>query len=72
MTLVALLYERGAREGISSALSNAVSKGHADLARWLLANGDPDPNWQNFQGKTVLDLARERGDEALVALLTKA
>jgi ankyrin repeat protein len=68
--LVAMLYEHGAREGASSALSVAVSKGHVDLARWLLANGDPDPSWQNFQGKTALDLARERGDETLIALLS--
>lgn len=70
--LAAMLYERGAQEGASPALSNAVSKGHADLARWLLNNSDADPNWQNFQGKTALDLARERGDDALIALLTQA
>jgi ankyrin repeat protein len=70
--LVAMLYEHGAQEGASSALSNAVGKGHANLARWLLNNSDADPNWQNYQGKTALDLARERGDDALIALLTKA
>ena len=67
--LVSLLVQRGATEGMSSALSNAVSRGHVDLTRWLLENGHPDLTWKNFQGKTALDIATERGNHELVELL---
>ncbi|MCA1553991.1 MAG: ankyrin repeat domain-containing protein [Chloroflexi bacterium] len=67
--LAAMLMQRGATEGISPALTNAVSQGHVELARWLLEHGKPDLNWKNIQGKTVLDIATERGDSGLIELL---
>jgi uncharacterized protein len=67
--LAQMLAQRGASEGMSFALSNAVSRGHRDLARWLLENGSPDLGWQNYQGKTALAIALERGDEATAALM---
>lgn len=67
--LVQMLYERGAHQGVSSALFNAVSRRHAPVARWLLEHGTPDLNWKNFEGKTALDLATARGDAGLVQLL---
>lgn len=59
--LVAMLYERGATEGDSMALSNAVSRRDVAMVRWLLENADPDLTWKNFQDKTVLDTAMAMG-----------
>lgn len=67
--LVAQLYEAGARAGDTMALVNAVSVGATSVAAWLLANADPDLAWTNWQGRTALDVALERGDEATAALL---
>lgn len=69
VALLAMLYERGAREGQSLALANAVSAGQRPVAAWLLENADPDVAWLNWQGKTALDVALERGDEAMADLL---
>ena len=67
--LVKMLFERGASEGMSHALGNAVMKGYFDMAAWLIENGHPDLNWKNYDGKSLLTLAGERGDEAMLALL---
>ncbi len=67
--LAQMLFERGAREGMAYALNNAALMGHTEMARWLLANGKPDLNWKNFQGKTALEIATEKGNEALVKIL---
>jgi ankyrin repeat protein len=69
LALVEWLVERGARAGISAALHSAVSRGYEDLTRWLLEHGEPDLSWTNFQGKTALAVARERGATAIVELL---
>ncbi|MFL5807235.1 MAG: ankyrin repeat domain-containing protein [Roseiflexaceae bacterium] len=61
VALVEWLIEHGAHTGMSAALHNAVSQGHEELMRWLLAHGDPDLGWKNFQGKTALTIATERG-----------
>ncbi len=68
--LVAWLYDEGARGSTDLALSMAVGRGDVTLARWLLENTEPDTGWTNMQGKTALDIARESGDEAMVALLS--
>jgi ankyrin repeat protein len=70
-TLVARLYERGARTGVSFALGNAAAGGHLALARWLLDNAQPDLTWKNWQGRTALTLAEEAGHTALAALLAE-
>lgn len=69
VALFDLLVARGASEGMSFALSNAVSKGHLDLARWVLQHGNPDLDWLNFMNMTPLQIAEERGNGAMVALL---
>ncbi|MBI3537662.1 MAG: ankyrin repeat domain-containing protein [Chloroflexi bacterium] len=69
--LAAMLYARGAREGISYALNNAVAKKHFAMAQWLIENTQPNLSWKNFQGKTALDVAEEQGDVALIQLLKK-
>ncbi len=69
VALVSWLMEQGTRTGVSAALHNAVSKGHTELVEWLLQHADPDLGWTNFQGKTALTVATERGSEPIVQLL---
>jgi ankyrin repeat protein len=69
LALVQWLYAHGARAGMSAALHNAVSQGHEELVRWLLQHGDADLGWKNFQGKTALMIATERGWEPIAQLL---
>lgn len=70
--LVALLYGRGATVGASYALGNAVTLGHLEAARWLLAHAQPDLSWKNYQGKTLVEMATEGGDAAMIELLKQA
>jgi ankyrin repeat protein len=67
--LVQMLVQRGARSGMSFALSNAVTKGHAGLTRWLLENEQPDLGWKNYQGQTPLTIALEGGSDEIAGLL---
>ena len=67
--LVKLLFKRGAGEGMAHALGNAVMKGYVKMAAWLIENGHPDMKWKNYDGKSLLTIARERGDEAMLTLL---
>jgi len=67
--LVQMLVERGAVDGASFALHNAVIHGFEDVVRWLLDNAQPDLNWKNYEGKTALTVAQEQGNPALIELL---
>lgn len=67
--LVKMLEQRGATTGMSSALSMAVNKGHLEMTRWLLENGSPDLGWKNYEEKTALAIANERGYTEIVDLL---
>jgi ankyrin repeat protein len=67
--LFAYLISRGAEGGISYALHNALVSGHVDLAKWILENTNPDFTWKNFEGKTILTVAIEQGNQELQDLL---
>jgi ankyrin repeat protein len=67
--LVQMLVARGAKEGASFALHNAVSRGHEALARWLLENTRPDLAWKNFEGKTALAVALGQGNASMAELM---
>lgn len=67
--LVAMLVARGATDGISMALLNAVTTGHVELANWLLTHTQPDLSLKNFQGKTAFEVAEARSDQAMITLL---
>jgi len=67
--LVQMLMERGAVDGVSFALHNAVIHGFEDVVRWLLENAQPDLNWKNYEGKTALMAAQEQGNITLIELL---
>jgi uncharacterized protein len=69
LPLAKMLFERGADEGISLALGNAVLHGHFEMASWLIENGHPDLIWKNYEGKSLLTLANERGNQDLITLL---
>jgi ankyrin repeat protein len=69
LELVRYLFRNGAKAGASSALHNAVARGHYDLVVWLVENASPDLNAKNFQGKTALSLAIESKQEIIAQLL---
>jgi ankyrin repeat protein len=71
VALVEMLTRRGATEGVSSALSMAVNKGHLDMTQWLLENKSPDLGWKNYEEKTALTIATERGNTEIADLLRK-
>jgi ankyrin repeat protein len=67
--LFSYLLSQGAESGISYALHNAVISGHVKLAKWILENTNPDLTWKNFEGKTILAVAMEQGEQELQDLL---
>ena len=69
LELVQYLFRNGAKDGSSSALHNAVTRGDYDLVAWLSENATPDLNSKNFQGKTPLAVAIERQQKEIVQLL---
>jgi ankyrin repeat protein len=70
--LVQRLYERGAHQGASMALSFAIMKGHLEVARWLLEHANPDLGFKNYQGKSLLEQAEDSGNGAMIELLRMA
>jgi uncharacterized protein len=69
--LVSSLYERGATGGADMALNLAVDCGYRDTVKYLLENAGPDLNWKNFKGLTALEIARQRNDPEMIALLER-
>lgn len=73
--LAEMLLTRGAPvnagEGGNTPLHGAIVFGQPDLAEWLLKQG-ANPRALNYEDKSPLQLATERGDERLIALLTEA
>ena len=67
--LAQMLFERGATQGMSLALGNAVLKGNVRMARWIIENGHPDFKWQNYEGKSLMTLAKETPSKDMVNLL---
>ena len=64
-----LLLERGGGEGMNGALHGAVNFGHREMVAWLLAHGVDNPNAPNFDGKTPLAVAEEKGYADIAQLL---
>ncbi|HTP00443.1 MAG TPA: ankyrin repeat domain-containing protein [Anaerolineales bacterium] len=69
--LAQMLYDRGATVGTSHALGNAVTKGNVQMARWLIQHGNPDFSWKNYEGKSLLALAKETPNRDMIDLLTE-
>jgi ankyrin repeat protein len=64
-----LIVARGGGEGVDQALHAAVAYGHLAMVEWLLAHGVEDVNRLNFQQKTPLAVAVERGHGQIADLL---
>ncbi len=56
-----LLLAHGGGEGINDALHGAVLYNHLAMAQWLLAHGVTNVNVPNYEDKTPLKVANERG-----------
>lgn len=69
LDLVQFLYTRGAKKGVSEAFHNSVRRNFQDTAEWLLENGKPDLAWKDYQGKTALAVAKEKGYAKIAQLL---
>ena len=69
VALASLLFKRGATQGMSHALGNAVMKGNVRMARWIIENGHPDFTWRNYEGKSLLDIAGQAPDKEMIKLL---
>ncbi len=69
VALASMLFERGATQGMSHALGNAVMKGNLRMARWIIENGRPDFSWHNYEGKSLLDIAAQTPDKEMITLL---
>ncbi len=73
LEIVRLLVERGAQaggEGPASALEGAVQRDDSDIAAFLIAHG-ANVNAKNYEGKSMLTLARELGNTEVVNLLAQ-
>lgn len=69
LELARMLFSRGATASMSHALGNAVMHGDARMARWIIEHGKPDLQWKNYEGKSLLTIARETGKQEMLALL---
>jgi ankyrin repeat protein len=66
-----LLLEYGGGSGADHALHAATLFGHADMLGWLLAHGVQNVDAPNYEGKTPLQVALERGDDRIAGLLRR-
>ena len=69
--LLELLAQHGGLEGASFALSMAVMTGKTEAVAWLLQYTKPDLSWKNFQGKTILEQAKETDNTEIQRLLAQ-
>lgn len=56
-----LLKQYGGAEGKEFAMHAAALSGNAEMVNWLLANGIQDVNFPNYENKTPLTVALEKG-----------
>ena len=67
--LAGYLHQQGTTLGIDSALHGAIAFGHEDMVRWILDHGAEDLQVSNFEGKSPLRAAEEKGLDSMVRLL---
>ncbi len=69
---VKLALSYGATDGTSMALQFAVAKGDLEMVTFLLDRVAPDLSSKNYQGKTALAVAREKGFKLIeLALISR-
>jgi ankyrin repeat protein len=71
LDLAKFLFERGATAGMSHALGNAIMHGDTRMARWILGTGQADLAWKDYEGKSLMAIARGTGKRGMVELLQK-
>lgn len=64
-----MLMDQGGGEGLNFAVQGAVNYGHLEMLQWLLDQGATEINRPNFQGKTPLTIAMEKGYSDVADLL---
>lgn len=64
-----LLLANGGGEGINDALHGAMAYNHVAMAQWLLVHGVTNVNALNYEEKTPLKVAIERGYSELADVL---
>ncbi len=67
--MTAMLKNAGCTGDYNHSLHAALMKGHANMVRWLLDNGVTDVNMKNFQDKTPLAVAIEKGYTDIESIL---
>src|SRR3954447_256541 len=67
--LADLLLARGGGEGMNAALHGAITHGRTNMVRWLLDHGVTDLNAPDFEGKTPLQSATDRGETEIADML---
>ena len=70
--LLDTLYAAGGRQGMDFALHGAVRPGHLEAVAWLLTHDLNGINRKNFEDKTPLKVAAERGYGSIADLLITA
>jgi len=66
--MVELIWNAGEQEAVQKSLVAAVNTADLNMVQWLLEHA-ADTSVTNFQGKTPLELAQERGLSEIAALL---
>jgi ankyrin repeat protein len=69
LELAEMLFERGATAGMSHALGNAIMHGDVSMARWILGTGQADLLWKDYEGKSLMAIARGTGNREMVDLM---
>ncbi len=69
VALAEMLVARGNSQSPDQPLLAAASYGRIEMVKWLLTRG-ADKSTTNFQNKTALDIAKERDDQEMIALLS--
>lgn len=69
VTIAQTLKDAGCVEGYNHALHGALMFGHVEMVRRLLDNGVTDVNMKNFQDKTPLAVAIEKGYADIESIL---
>lgn len=67
--LARMLFERGATAGMPHALGNAIMHGDTRMARWILETGQADLGWKDYEGRSLMAIARGTGKREMVDLL---
>ena len=69
LEVLELIHQAGGHEGVDEAVHAATRFGHTPVVAWLLGRGATNLTIRNFEQKTPLQVARDKGYEEIVTLL---